>query len=229
MRTTRLIELTLFYNLQDALSQSRTKEKPKSADFTTYNLKYINVQTKYSVTVYKNGTVVNPSQYKVDYINGMISFTAPNTSSDVIEVSYTYCPINIYDESMSPQSADFKFPAVSVYEFSREDRAFELGNPKKQMQPAWMIEVWAERGGERNDITDDVMAFFEQGSIPIIDYNIAFPTNSDGTKNTSYNESAQVVGYIYCDSINYRKGGSLNIGDQQRFLTEIIADLTINI
>jgi hypothetical protein len=215
--------------LQDVLSQTRVKEKAKTANFTTYNLKYTNVQTKYPFTVYANGLEYNSGSYNVDYVNGAITFVTPLTSSDVIEVSYTYCPINIYDETMSPQSSDFKYPAVSVYELDREDKAFELGNPKKEMHPTWVIEVLTERGGERNDITDDIMSFFEEGSIPIIDYNIAFPTNQDGSKNNSFNENSQIVGYMYCDSINYRKGGSLNIGDKPKFLTEILVDLTISI
>jgi hypothetical protein len=73
-----------------------------------------------------------------------------------------------------------------------------------------------------------VVDFFEEGDMRVIDYNIAFPTNADGTINTNYNEDNQIIGYMYCGSINYRKVGSLDIGEKPKFLTEIFADLTIN-
>lgn len=228
MEKTRLIELSLFNKIQDVLSRSRSKEKPTSANFLTYNLKYSSIQTKYPVVVYVNSIVSSPSSYSIDYINGYVNFKAVLQSTDVVEVDYTYCPVNVYDESMNPQSNDFKYPAVSVYEMERRDVGYELGNTKKEMHPVWIIDVWAERGGERNDYTDMIMDFFESNSsLNIIDYNIAFPTNSDGTINLSFNENSQITGYMVCDSIKYTKGGSLNIGEKPRFLSEIFVDLTI--
>jgi hypothetical protein len=229
MKVTRLTELSLYYKVQEELSRYRAKEKPTSANFTVYNLKYNNIQINKPVTIYVNGMEKDPSLYTINYIEGIIAFNAPLTSSDVVEVSYTYCPINVYDESTSPQGTDFKYPAVAIYELVREDEAVELGSNKKELHPTWIFEVWTERGGERNDITDTIMEMFEEGSIPIIDFNIEFPVNADGSKNTNYDETTQVFGYMYCDSINYRKGGSLDIGEKPKFLSEIMADLTINI
>jgi hypothetical protein len=229
MEKTRLVELSLYHKLQDALSRYRAKERPKSADFSIYNLKYNSVQTKSPVNVYVNGSLKDISNYSIDYINGIISFNSQLTSMDVVEVDYTYCPINIYDESSNPESDDFKYPAIALYEMNRKDEAYELGNAKKEMHPTWVVEVWAERGGERNDITDMVVDMFEEGTMNVVDYNIGFPTNTDGSKNDNFNEENQIIGYMYCDSINYRKGGSLDIGDKPKFLTEIFADLTINI
>lgn len=228
MERTRLIELSLFTKIQDKLSRSRSKETATSANFSTYNLKYNNVQTKYPVTVYVNNIVYNSSGYSVDYTNGIINFNVPLTSSDVVQVDYTYCYVNVYDESMSPTSNDFKYPAVAVYEANRKDVGFELGSTVREMHPVWMVDVWAERGGERNDYTDLLMQLFEEGvTLPIIDFNQGFPCNSDGTINPSYNEGSQTIAYMFIDSIKYNKGGSLNIGEKPRFLTEIILDLTI--
>jgi hypothetical protein len=229
LKKTRLVELSLYYAVQEALSRYRDKEKPKSANFSVYNLKYNNIQTNSQVSVYVNGILKSNTLYSVNYIEGIIIFNTALTSSDVVEVSYTYCPINIYDESKSPTNEDFKYPAVAVYEDERTDRPFELGNPRKEMHSTWVFEVWSERGGERNDITDTIMEMFEEGNVPVVDYNINFPTNSDGSKNSSFDETSQIIGYMLCDSINYRKGGSLDIGDNPKFLSEIIVDLTINI
>lgn len=228
MEITRLTELSLFNYIQDKLSRSRSKEVPTSANFSTYNLKYNNVQTKYPVVVYVNNITYNSTGYKVDYINGIITFNIPLTSSDNVEVDYTYCPVNVYDESMNPQDDNFKYPAVAVYEGERKDIGFELGSNTKEMHPLWLIDIWAERGGERNDYTDMIVQLFdENSSLSIVDYNIAFPTNSDGTINESFNADNQIKGYMLIDSIKYHKGGSLNIGEKPRFLTEIFLDLTI--
>jgi hypothetical protein len=227
MKVTRLVELSLIYKVQEALSRRRSGERPKSADFRTYNLKYNNIQTREIVTVKVNGIVKNTSDYIIDYPNGSITMITALSSSDVIEIDYTYCPVNIYDEGESPQSKDFKYPAIAIYELEREDKPFELGNHKKEMNPTWVFEVWAERGGERNDITDTIMEIFE-GSVEVIDYNVEFPINSDGTKNDSFDGTSQIIGHMHCDSINYSKGGSLDIGEKPKFLTEIFADLTIN-
>jgi hypothetical protein len=225
---TRLVELSLFNKIQDKLSRFRSKETPTSANFLTYNLKYNNVQTKYPVTVYVNNIPFNSSFYKVDYTNGIINFNTPLTSSDNVQVDYTYCFVNIYDESMSPTDSNFSYPAVAVYEAERKDEGLELGSNAKEMHPLWVIDVWAERGGERNDYTDMIVSLFEENdSHTIIDYNIAFPVNSDGTMNQSFNEDSQIKGYMYVDSIKYHKGGSLNIGEKPRFLTEILLDLTV--
>jgi hypothetical protein len=229
MEKTRLVELTLFNKIQEALSRTRSKEKPTSADFITYNLKYNSIQTKFPVNVYVNGSIKTTSDYSVNYINGIITFNSPLTSSDVVEVDYTYCPVTMYDESSNPESSDFKYPAVAIYELNSKGIGYELGNAKKELHPTWVIEVWAERGGERNDITDIIVDYLEEETFGIIDYNIAFPTNSDGTINNAFNEDSQIIGYMHCGSINYRKGGSLDIGEKPRFLTEIFVDLTINI
>lgn len=226
MKITRLVELSLHFNVQKWLSRSRLKEKAKTANFKVYNLKYSTIQTDQPVVVYRNGLEV--LDYTVNYVEGLIVFHEALLSTDVVEVDYTYCPINIYDESSNTQYKDFKYPAIAIYEEDREDKPFELGNAKKELHPTWVFEVWTERGGERNDITDTIMELFEEGSIPVIDYNIAFPINADGTRNTEFDELSQVMGYMTCDSINYRKGGSLDIGDKPKFLSEIMADLTIN-
>jgi hypothetical protein len=227
MEITRLIELSFFHYIKDSLKRTRSKERPKSADFRTYNLKYINILSKYPVKVYVNGQERSSTTYNVDYNNALIIFNTALTSTDVVEVDYTYCPVNVYDEGTTPKSVDFQYPAVAVYEMGSRFQAKELGSNKKEKHPTWILDVWTERGGERNDLTDSLVKMFEDGNFSIIDYNLGFPTNSDGTINSSFSED-NIVGYMYVDSINYSKGGSLDIGDKPKFLSEIIIDLIIN-
>lgn len=227
MKITRLVELSLFYRLQDILSVSRNKEIPKSADFRTYNLKYSNVLTNYPFVVYIDD-VISDSGFSVDYLNGLIKFDIALTSVTKVQVDYTYCSVNVYDESKNPLSDDFKYPAVAIYEEEGEEVGFELGSNKKQRHSEWIFEVWSERGGERNDITDTILESFEDGTIYITDYNVAFPINSDGSKNAEFNAENQKVAVMYCDSINYSKAGSLDIGDKPMYMSQIFIDLVIN-
>lgn len=226
MEITRLVELSLIYRLQKELLRSRKKEKPSSADYKMYKLKYNNIQPDDTLTVYVNGSIANKSKYVASHIEGTIVFNPALTSLDVVEVDYSYCPINIYDEGMNPKSKDFIYPAISVFEEGREDTGIELGSNKKEKNSTWIIEVWCSRGGERNDITDVVMRVFEEDSLKIIDYNLGFPTNGDGTRNDSFNESTQTIGNMRVDSINYNKGGSLDIGETPSYITEITVDLS---
>lgn len=229
MKITRLVELTFWYKVQEALGQQRLKETATSADFLTYTLKYNSIIYSSPITVYINGITQNSSFYTVNYTQGLITLKNKITSSDIVQVDYSYCPINMYDESTNPTSKDFKYPAVAVYEQKRNDVPYELGNAKRMLEPTWVFDIWAERGGERNDISDIIMELLEENNIPIIDYNQGFPVNADGSLNPSFNYTSQTIGYITTNSINYLKGGSYDSGEQPKFLTEIYADLEIYI
>jgi hypothetical protein len=225
MRITRLIELTLFHHVKSIFARTR-KEKPKSADFRTYSLKYTNILPE-EVKVYKNGFLVGNTEYFADYINSIIVFNLQQSSSDVIEVEYRYCPINIYDEGSNPSDDNFKYPAIAIFEIDSDHIGKELGSNKKEKHPTWGMEVWTERGGERHDITDTIVESLEEGTLPILNYNDGFPVESDGSINDSF-DYGNIVGYMSFDSINYRKGGSLDIGDKKKYIAEILIELTIN-
>jgi len=225
MRLTRLVELSLFHRVQDVLAVKKTGEVAKSADFLTYKLKYRNVQPQYPVVVYVNGVPI--ADYKLDYNNGILSFTTARLPEDVVKVDYYYCPVMVYDEGKNPLDEDFSYPAVAVYEDDREDRPYELGNSRKEIRSTWVLEVWTSRGGERNDIVDVLMEMFDS-PLGVIDYNVAFPILEDGTPDPTFDRDAQLVGYAICDSINCHKAGSLDIGDKPAYLAQIFVELLVN-
>jgi hypothetical protein len=191
----------------------------------TYNLKYSNIQTKNDIVVYVNN-IAQSSDYTVNYQNGIITFNSQLQSSDVVKADYWYCPINIYDEGKNPASDDFKYPAVAVYEDIANHEAYELGSSKTEKVTTWVFEVWSERGGERSDMTDTIVELLE-GNIPIVDYNSGFPLDRNGNKNESF-DATNILTYAVCDSINYTKGGSLDIGDKPKYLSQIYAVLRVS-
>lgn len=224
MQITRLTELSLFYKIRDTLSIKRTGESPTTVDYKTYTLKYNNITTSQQAVVYTGGAVVT-SGCAVDYINGVVKFNSPLTSSNAVTVDYYFCPFNIYDEGSNETTDNFKYPAIAIYEHQADTQAYELGNSATEKIKTFIIELWTERGGERTDATDQLVTMLE-GSIPIIDYNQGFPYNSDGTLNTSFNPNNTLTVAI-TDSINYRKGGSLDIGNKPKYFSEIYVDLKI--
>jgi hypothetical protein len=204
----------------------KTGEKPKSADFRTYNLKYTNIQLNEEISVSVDGTLVSTG-YSVDYINGIILFESPLTSTSVVSVDYYYCPINIYIDGESPSSPEFKYPAIAIYEADSKGVPIELGSSKKERYANWVLEIWTDRGGENSDIKDTLMDFFDE-ELNIIDYNVDFPINRDGSKNTLFDADANTIGFATCESINSAKSGSLDIGDKPKYLNEIFVELKIN-
>jgi hypothetical protein len=225
MQITRLVELSLHYQIRELLSVQRTGEKVTSVDFLNYNLKYNNIITSYSVVVYKNGSTVT-SGYVFDYINGVIKFSSKQLATDVITADYYYCPFYMYDEGSNETSDDFSYPAIAIYEHNSYADPYELGNTNNELVKTFIIEVWSERGGERTDATDLIVSWINN-TFPIIDYNLnGFPYNPDGTLNTSF-DPTNIVTYAFTDSINYRKGGSLDIGNKPKYFSEIYVDLKI--
>lgn len=224
MKISRLIELSLFYKIRELLAVKKTNEVAKSVDFSTYTLKYKNVEPSKEVVVKVDG-VETTEGYRLDYLNGIIHFDTPLSSLNKVEVSYFYCNFNIYDESSNETTDNFKYPAIAIYEDYTDTRGYELGSSQTEKTKTYIIQVFSERGGERNDVTDSIVEMLE-GSIGITDYNEGFPLNEDGTINTSFDPN-NIVTYSVTESINYRKGGSLDIGNTPKFSSEIIADLKI--
>ncbi|RPK20067.1 hypothetical protein [Paenibacillus xylanexedens] len=224
MKISRLIELSLFYQLRDLLSVKKTNDIAKSVDFISYQLKYNNISTTKDVVVKVDGNIV-ASGYSVDYLNGIVNFDIALTQSNQVKVDYYYCNFNIYDESSNETSESFKYPAVAIYEDETETKPYELGSSQTEKTKTYIIQVFSERGGERNDVTDSIVELLE-GSIGITDYNLGFPLNEDGTLNDSF-DPYQIITYTHAESINYRKGGSLDIGNKPKFYSEIIVDLKI--
>jgi hypothetical protein len=223
MEITRLTELSLFYNMRDYLSVKKTGEVLSSTNLISYTVKYTNVITSIPMVVYKNGAIV--INYTIDYVNGIITFNSTLLVGDVVTVDYYYCIFNIYDESSNATTDSFKYPAIAIYEDDTDTAGFELGSATKETTTTWIIEVWAERGGERNDATDNIVKMFN-GTIPIVNYNNGFPVNSDKTLNINFNPN-DIMTYAICESIKYRKGGSLDIGSKPMYFSEIRADLKI--
>jgi hypothetical protein len=224
MKITRLTELSLYYKIKDTLSIKRTGEVLKSVDFLSYSLKYNNIPTAFEVVVKVDGTVAT-SGYAVDYINGLIKFISPLTASNTVTADYYFCPFNIYDEGSNESTDNLKYPAIGIYEDNADAIPFELGSSNTEKIKEFVIEVWSERGGERTDAVDTLVEMLE-GNIPIINYNDGFPYNTDGTINMSF-DPTNIVAIATTDSINYSKGGSLDIGNKPKYFSEIRVDLKI--
>lgn len=227
MERTRLIEYSLYYKIQDKLSRRRKKEKPKTLDSQTYNLRSVDVLPQYPVEVFVNN-IQQQGNFTVNYLDGIVTFDFPLNTTDTVEISYTYCTHTIYDESNNPRVEEFVSPAVAIHRQNRTDKAFELGNAEREEHSMWVIDVWSYRGGERHDATDMLTRMFEVESLPIVDYNLGFPLEQNGTKNDNFDTRSMTTNYMILDGIKSSDGGSLYNGDKPVYTSNIVVDLIIN-
>ncbi|MNS33486.1 hypothetical protein D3C71_1121600 [compost metagenome] len=225
MKKTRLVETSLYYKIKKALSIKKSGETViTSEEKAVFNLKYNNIDESSEIHVYINDILQDTDKYSLNYPDGSVRLYSPVPANTKVSFTYSYCPVYIYEEGLNPKSDHFKYPAVAIYEDTSAQRPFELGNSKKETSSDWIIEVWCEFGGERNDITDTILEMFDE-EIEIIDYNLAFPTKRDGTLNEDFNYDNQIITYATCDSINCSKAGSLDIGIKPKYLSEILINL----
>lgn len=218
------MELSLYYKIREHLAIKKTNEKLNSVDRISYPLRYNNIPALFNVVVLVN-EIEATSGYAVDYINGIVKFDTVLTVTDKVKATYYYCPFNIYNESSNETTDILKLPAIGIYEDATDTQPFELGNSRTEKTKTYVIQIWSEHGGERNDATDSIVELLE-GSLPIIDYNEGFPTNEDGSKNQTFDYSKSIA-LAATDGINYRKGGSLDVGSKAKYFAEIYVDFKI--
>lgn len=228
MKITRMVELSLYFYLKDNLSILKTGEVLTSTDLITYPVKFRNVVVNNELKVYVNNILQDESTYSFDYQNGILRFNSIRSVSDAVKIDYRYCYLNIYDEGQFESKKDIQMPCVVIAEEDFKDVAYELGTNKKERRGVWNIAVFADRGGERNDITDEVCELLEVGTLPVINYGLNFPFLSNGQKNVAFDPTSQIEGYLDFDSINCFKAGSYSLGDKPTYTSEILVSMTIN-
>lgn len=226
MKKTRLVESSLHYRIKQGLSLHKTGESIVTTKAqSVFYLKHSNMDESAEVKAYVGGILQENTAYTVNYVKGSVTFSSPLPIGSEVSFDYSYCPFFFYEEGVSPQSSDdFKYPAIAIYEDGSSLHPYELGNSGKETYADWIIEVWCELGGERNDATDAILEIFDE-EIAIIDYNQSFPILRDGTRNEGFNPDAQTIAYASCESINCTKSGSLDIGKKPRYLSEIFVSL----
>jgi hypothetical protein len=223
-----MVELSLYFYLMDNLSVLKTGEVLTSTDLITYPVKFKNVITNNELKVYVNGFVQDENTYTFDFPNGVLRFNTNRLASDAVKIDYRYCYLNIYDEGQFESKKDIQMPCVVIAEEDFKDVGYELGTSKKERNGVWNIAVFSDRGGERNDITDEICELLEIGTLPVINYGLNFPFLSNGQKNTLFDSTAQIAGYMSFNSINSFKAGSYSLGDKPAYTSEILVNMTIN-
>ncbi len=135
---------------------------------------------------------------QINYLKSTVVFSTDILSTSVVTSDYSFCTVKLYDDYPDIDKPDFVLPAVSLEVTNYSVAANELGRTPNYYRVPYTITVFAERSGQRDDITDIIREILLNTSIPLIDFEVGFPILSSGLKNDAYNANTQTLAMIEC-------------------------------
>lgn len=152
------------------------------------------------ITVYDAGdSVIDESEYMVDYIDGRIVTSGTVTPT---HVDYYFNYVSVVDEWAAIEAAD---PPVVVLDIMGTDKkGYQLGSGKKVVRKV-DIHVFATNTAERNDIVETIYDGLYLKCAPLYDFPEGSPLEYDGTwygrketmnKLTTLFNNSEVSGYV---------------------------------
>lgn len=186
--------------------QERTKEKLHQKggnQFYLFNATPVS-QAKdksYSLKIYKNDTLVNEDEYRVDYINGVVMFKDLLQDNDVISATYGY-------------KTGF--------------RGNEINNTKYKVNQNRIIDVTANKELKNKDIIVDVNFYWEieyPAKIADITESVIIKTKVDISRNGDRKKLKEYfVEFRYMDFADKTTSADYKTGVQVRFGTKLKTD-----
>jgi hypothetical protein len=152
------------------------------------------------ITVYDAGdSVIDESEYMVDYIDGRIVTSGTVTPT---HVDYYFNYVSVVDEWAAIEAAD---PPVVVLDIMGTDKkGYQLGAGKKVVRKV-DIHVFATNTAERNDIVETIYDGLYLKCAPLYDFPEGSPLEYDGTWNgrketmnklTTLFNNREISGYV---------------------------------
>ncbi len=152
------------------------------------------------VTVYNaSDSVIDESEYMVDYVDGRIVTSGTVTPT---HVDYYFNYVSVVDEWAAIEAAD---PPVVVLDVMGTDKGgYQLGGGKKVVRKV-DIHVFATNTAERNDIVETIYNGLYLKCAPLYDFPEGSPLEYDGTwygrketmnKLTTLFNNSEVSGYV---------------------------------
>jgi hypothetical protein len=218
MRLQRNIENSVYYALMDAFTINISGEVMTTVDYTTYNSKYNNWAATGNVIVQKNGAVVSGG-INLSYTSGNVIFSASNNQTDIVTLTYSPCSLH-YSREYPDNYDDVILPSVAIMLSEFTEIPYELGSSTSKIMKMWFeVVVFAQKSGQRSDITDTVKCCFD-GDMQAYDYNYGFPFNANGGVNKSFPNNNQEIGFIINeDDINIANSRSLRHGNVEQYVS----------
>lgn len=212
MSRLRNIGLSLYFEFLNELSNHKEKEKLTTDNYQVYHFSQKPILTSKPVYIYKNNVEINVG-FTVNYENGYITFDTVNSSDDFIEASYDYCFVALFDEYPDDIETNITIPSVCIQYNEGYRHPLEMGTKQKRKDShEFEIAVYASGSGQRADLASLIMDILGK-SMPLVDYNLGFPINADGTKNINFNKNNQIIGWLEFENISNETYRSVNFGD----------------
>lgn len=209
----RNIGLSLFYEIESLFSLHVDKEKLTTEDYQVYHFSHSPVLTSKSVYIYENNTEINTG-YSINYPSGYLTFNSQRLSTDVVEATYDYCYIKVFNGYPDDIEQNIVVPSICIEYDESFTKPIELGSKKrKKYNHEFEIVIYASGSGQRDDISFEIIENLLSKSMPLVDYSLGFPINADGTKNNSFNKDNQTVGWLEFENINLQSFRSVDFGE----------------
>lgn len=212
--------LSLYYHLKDYLSIEVKDEELSTEDNIEYSSNH-SLWYEVKPVIKINGE--QTTDFKLDSYNGKITMDNELTDSDVVTATYKYSPVYIYDDY--PDNLDdneLKLPAVSIVNEDTTENPYQLTSGKRVIR-YYVIEVWAERNTQRDDLSEKIKEKFDQ-SLELIDFNLGFPI-MNGRINYDFDMKNQAYDYLYLDDFRMHPDRTQGLGDKMLYVMSM--DITI--
>lgn len=167
------------------------------------------------ITVYRNGVVVSPAAYVVNFDRGYVQFKQAVTGA--ITADLTHFTVNLTEGF--PDDAQLLAAALPVVSFSvggKGGRPFAIGGDVAEWTYPIEIDVLARNDGEAKDLMDGIAERMRR--VPLLDCSDAWLLGTDGDVNPNFNFDLAFVGGLRIDP--YPRGRLLdprrNATDKER-------------
>lgn len=204
MRFVRLVTLSLHMHLRHEIVTYFENVPLSSVDNQTYyDSRLLMWSYNRPVNVYKDDILVDPSEYDVFYnpsviggeeVPARIKFKSSQGEGRVTaDLWFNHLPI----KPSYTGSADV--PLLTITSGTSINYSWELGG-SDIASINFMLDIYADGVGQRDDLADEIVEALHK-TAPLIDFNIAFPIDSQGRRNPNYDAEGQTIAKIMFTNI----------------------------
>jgi len=208
--------LSLYYHIKNHISTQVTNEQLTSQDYKAYQSKY---KLWYEVKPIIRLNGIQTFDFSIDINNGTIIMDNQLTSTDIVTADYKYSLAYIYDDYPDNlENNQLKLPAISIVNEDTVEKPYQLTNGKK-INRYYVVEIWAERGTQRDDLSETVKELFDQ-TLPLIDFNQGFPIQNNRI-NYNFDITSQTIEIMYLEEFRMYPSRTLEVGEKQKYIMSI--------
>ncbi len=214
MSRLRNIEATLYYYIFDLLSIKNDQGNSILLPVSTTTFKFPETELNFfrPVAVYADGILAQ--NYTINYNEGVVIFNESLPDGTVCTADYYYVPIKVLTAFPDMLNEVVDLPSVVIEYIESNFLPVELGtSSKKEARHQFTFGIFAGSGAEKLDISDKLIENMFDKTIPLIDFNIAFPLTIEGYLNPGFDKEKQTIGFLDFEEVVQRSFRAEKYGD----------------